>query len=233
MIKISNLTKAYSNGESVLYALNNVSAEINDNDFVVILGPSGSGKSTFLNTVSGLEPPDSGSIKYGEKEIVGLSDKELTSFRRENTAFIFQAYYLLPTLNVENNIKMGANLSKDSDPQFIASVIEAVGLSGKESRMPHQISGGEQQRVSIARALAKKPSVLFCDEPTGALDEATGRQILEYLLKLHKENNLCVVMVTHNANFANIATKVIRLNSGQIVESTENESQKGVDEIAW
>ncbi len=230
MIQITNLTKTYANGESSLYALDHVSAEIRSDDFVVILGPSGSGKSTFLNAVSGLEPPDGGSIRYDEVEIVGLADKELTRFRREKTAFVFQAYYLLPTLNVEGNIKMGANLAGNKD---FSDIIAAVGLTGKEKRLPHQLSGGEQQRVSIARALAKAPAVLFCDEPTGALDEATGRQILEYLVRLQKEKGLCVVMVTHNANLAPVATKIIRMNSGRIVDITENKTQKRVDELLW
>lgn len=230
MIKISNLTKTYDNGESKLFALNNVSAEIGDNEFVVVLGPSGSGKSTLLNTISGLESADSGSIKYNDTELCGLSDKELTRFRRDKTAFVFQAYYLLPSLNVEGNIKMGASLAGVKD---FSGIIDAVGLTGKEKRLPNQLSGGEQQRVSIARALAKQPAVLFCDEPTGALDEATGRQILKYIVKLQKDKGLCIVMVTHNTNLAALATKVIRMNSGNIVEITNNSKPASVDDIAW
>ena len=230
MIQVNKLTKTYENGESKLYALNGVSFEIKDGDFAVILGASGSGKSTLLNTVSGLEKADSGSIKYDNKEIFGLSDKKLTTFRRDNVGFIFQAYYLLPSLSVEANIKMGANLSGTKD---IAGIIEAVGLEGKEKRLPHQLSGGQQQRVSIARALAKKPSVLFCDEPTGALDEATGRQVLKYLVKLQREKNLTVVMVTHNSNIAELATKTIKMNSGKIVEVIENNNPADVDSIGW
>lgn len=230
MIQISNLTKTYENGENRLYALNNVSIEIEDNAFAVILGPSGSGKSTLLNTVSGLERADSGSIKYDGSEICGLPDKELTRFRRDKTAFVFQAYYLLPSLNVEANIKMGANLAGVKD---FTEIIDAVGLKGKEKRLPRELSGGEQQRVSIARALSKNPKVLFCDEPTGALDEATGRQILKYLVKLQRENGLCIVMVTHNSNIAEIATKVIKMNSGHIVEVTDNKNPADVDSIGW
>jgi len=154
----------------------------------------------------------------------------LTEFRRKNVAFIFQAYYLLPSLNVLANIKMGANLSGNKDFQ---DVIEALGLQGKEKRLPSQLSGGEQQRVSIARALAKQPSVLFCDEPTGALDETTGRQVLQYLVKLQRENLFTIVMVTHNANFANLATKIIKLNSGKVVEIRENKTPLDVDDIGW
>lgn len=230
MIKINGLTKTYENGENLLYALNNVSMEIGDNEFAVILGPSGSGKSTLLNTISGLEKPDSGSIKYDGIEICGLNDKALTKFRRDMTGFIFQAYYLLPSLNVEANIKMGANLSGKKD---FTEIIDAVGLNGKEKRLPRQLSGGEQQRVSIARALSKNPKVLFCDEPTGALDEATGRQILKYLIRLQQKNGLCIVMVTHNVNIAAIATKVIKMNSGKIVEVINNANPADVDSIGW
>ncbi len=230
MIEIKNLTKTYDNGEAKLYALNRVSFNINDNDFLVILGASGSGKSTLLNTVSGLDRADSGSIQYDGKEIYGLNDKELTTFRRRKIGFIFQAYYLLPTLNVEANIKMGANLAKNKD---IKEIIEMVGLKGKEKRLPHQLSGGEQQRVSIARALAKKPEVLFCDEPTGALDETAGRQILKYLLEVQRQRKLTIVMVTHNANIAALATKIVKLNSGKVIDILENKSPSSIDEIGW
>lgn len=230
MIKVNKLIKTYDNGESKLYALNEVSFEIEKNDFVVILGASGSGKTTLLNAISGLEKTDSGSIKYNDTEICGMNDKELTRFRREKTAFVFQSYYLLPTLTVESNIKMGANLG---GIKSFEGIISAVGLSGKEKKLPSQLSGGEQQRVSIARALAKNPEALFCDEPTGALDEATGRQILKYLVSLHREKGLCVVMVTHNTNIAAVATKVIKMNSGKIVEIQENKNPADVDSIGW
>lgn len=230
MISVNNLVKTYDNGESKLYALNEASFEIDNNEFVVILGPSGSGKSTLLNSVSGLEKPDRGSIKYDGREICGLDNRQLTAFRREKTAFIFQAYYLLPALNVEANIRMGANLAGVKD---IAAIIEAVGLKGKEKSFPYQLSGGEQQRVSIARALAKKPEVLFCDEPTGALDEETGRQILKYLTALQKSGNLTIVMVTHNTNISRLANRIIKMNSGKIVEVVKNSKPAQVDEIAW
>ncbi|MCL1900908.1 MAG: ABC transporter ATP-binding protein [Firmicutes bacterium] len=229
MIEINNLVKTYENGESKLYALNQVSFTIHNKEFVVILGPSGSGKSTLLNAVSGLEKPDSGSIKYDGREICGLKNKELTAFRREKTAFIFQSYYLLPALNAKANIQMGANLANNKD---ITDIIKAVGLEGKEKNLPRQLSGGEQQRVSIARAIAKKPEVLFCDEPTGALDETTGRLVMKYLVDLQKNMGLTIVMVTHNTNLAQLATKIIKMNSGKIVEITENKPKK-VDEIAW
>lgn len=230
MIYVSGLTKTYENGKNRLYALNNVTFNIQNKEFVVILGPSGSGKSTLLNAISGLEKPDSGSIKYDAKEICGLDQKQLTAFRREKTAFIFQAYYLLPALSVEANIRMGANLAGE---KHISEIIEALGLSGKEKNLPRELSGGEQQRVSIARAIAKKPEVLFCDEPTGSLDEATGRQILKYLLALQSNNDLTIVMVTHNANIAHLATKVIKMNSGRVIEIIQNDNPAKVEDIAW
>lgn len=230
MIKISNLTKYYGSGESKFKALDNVSLDINDGDYVVILGASGSGKSTLLNVISGLEQIDSGSVCYDEQSIEKMTEKELTAFRKENTAFIFQQYYLLPHLNVEKNVKMGADLNKNKDYK---KYIEAVGLGNKIKKFPNELSGGEQQRVSIARALAKNPKVLFLDEPTGALDEKTGRLVLDYIIKLHKEQGFTMIMVTHNANIAETADKVIHMNSGKITDISVIETQKTAYEIGW
>ena len=230
MIRINNLTKTYNDGEKPLYALSDVSFDIADNEFVVILGASGSGKSTLLNAVSGLEKADGGSIVYDGVDICGLDDKRLTAFRRKKVGFVFQSYYLLPSLNVINNIRMGAHLGGTKE---LGGLIDAVGLAGKEKRFPHQLSGGERQRVSIARALAKNPEVLFCDEPTGALDEATGRKILDCLISLRRGGRMTLVMVTHNENFAKLADKVIRMNSGRIVAVEKNAAPLDVAQIAW
>lgn len=230
MIRINGLTKTYNNGDAPLYALRDVSFEIADNDFVVILGPSGSGKSTLLNALSGLEKADGGSIAYDGVDIGGFGGKRLTAFRRQKVGFVFQSYYLLPSLNVLNNIRMGAHLGGTKD---VGGIIEAVGLTGKEKRFPHQLSGGERQRVSIARALAKDPEILFCDEPTGALDEATGRKILDCLLSLRCRGRLTLVMVTHNENIAALADRVVRMNSGRVVSVTTNTAPLSVAEIAW
>jgi putative ABC transport system ATP-binding protein len=230
MISIKNLTKYFGKGESQFKALDDVSIDIKDGEYVVILGASGSGKSTFLNAISGLETIDGGTIAYNDKEIDKMNETELTKFRKDNTAFIFQQYYLLPHLNVEKNVKMGADLASNKD---IASYIEAVGLKEKSKKFPSELSGGEQQRVSIARALAKKPKVLFLDEPTGALDEKTGRQVLDYIIKLQKEQKFTMIMVTHNANIADTADKIIKMNSGKIINVSENASKKSAYEIGW
>ena len=230
MIKARNIIKSYQNGESRFQVLKDISLDIEDNDFVVILGASGSGKSTFLNVISGLERPDSGKVFYDGKDITALSDNELTSFRKENVGFIFQQYYLLPNMSVDKNVKMGADLANNKDYK---NVIRAVGLGEKLHKYPSELSGGEQQRVSIARALAKRPRVLFLDEPTGALDEQTGRQVLDYICKLQKEYGFTIVMVTHNLNIAEMANTVIKMNSGKISEIYTNEAQKTAYEIGW
>ncbi len=230
MIKIENIHKSYGSNDNRFEVLKGISLTIEDGSFLVLLGASGSGKSTLLNVISGLESPDSGKIFYDGKNIAALADEELTKFRKEKTAFIFQQYYLLPHLNVDKNVKMGADLAGNHD--YIKE-IEAVGLAAKRSKYPHELSGGEQQRVAVARALAKKPEVLFLDEPTGALDEATGRQVLDYVSKLQKELHFTVIMVTHNANIADMAKTVIRMNSGNIVQTWQNESPKTAYEIGW
>lgn len=217
-------------GGSRFQVLKGIDLTIEDWDFAVILGASGSGKSTLLNTVSGLERPDSGSVLYDGTEITALSDQALTAFRRDNVGFIFQQYYLLPSMSVEKNVKMGADLAKNKD---FRDVIRAVGLEEKLHKYPSELSGGEQQRVSVARALAKKPKVLFLDEPTGALDEQTGRQVLDYICRLQKELGFTIVMVTHNLNIAEMAKTVISMNSGRITKITHNPVQKTAYEIGW
>lgn len=229
MIEVKNIYKEYENGEESLIVLNNVSLKIENNDFIVILGPSGSGKSTLLNAISGLIKVDKGNILYDNVDITKLDDKKLTQLRREYTSFVFQSYYLLPNLTVLQNVKMGGDLIGNKN---LIDIIENVGLKGKENKLPSELSGGERQRVSIARAIAKRPKVMFCDEPTGALDEATGRMILNYLIDNQKDNDYAMVMVTHNENIALLANKIIRMNSGKIVEVYDNIPQS-VSEIRW
>ncbi|MCI8551202.1 MAG: ABC transporter ATP-binding protein [Lachnospiraceae bacterium] len=230
MIDVRKITKFYGNGKNRFQVLKEISFEIQNGDFAVILGASGSGKSTLLNVVSGLEYPDSGEIIYDGKNIANLSEHSLTEFRKENVGFIFQQYYLLPNMNIDKNVKMGADLAGNKDYK---AIIEAVGLGEKMKQYPSELSGGEQQRVAVARALAKKPKVLFLDEPTGALDEQTGRQVLDYICKLQKKYHFTIIMVTHNQNIAEMANTVIKINSGKILERYTNTMQKTAYEIGW
>ena len=230
MIDIKGLTKYYGKGESRFKALDDVFVRIWDGEFIVILGASGSGKSTLLNIISGLEPSDDGSVSYDGQQLDQMSEKELTKFRRDNTAYIFQQYYLLPHLTVEKNVRLGADL--DHNKEYL-KYIEAVGLSDKRKKFPSELSGGEQQRVAIARALAKHPRVLFLDEPTGALDEKTGRLVLDYIIRLQKEQGFTMIMVTHNGNIAETADRIIHMNSGKIVSVAENADKKTAYEIGW
>lgn len=230
MIKIKNIHKSYGIKDNKIKVLQGISMNIEDGDFVVLLGASGSGKSTFLNIISGLESPDSGEVLYNGENIATLSEEKLTQFRKKYIGFIFQQYYLLPNLNVDRNIKMGADLANNKE---YVKIIETVGLAEKRFKYPYELSGGEQQRVSIARALAKNPSVLFLDEPTGALDEKTGRLVLDYICKLQKEMGFTIIMVTHNSNIAKMAKTVIRMNSGKVIETFKNKTQKTAYEIGW
>ncbi|MDE5766822.1 MAG: ABC transporter ATP-binding protein [Clostridia bacterium] len=230
MIRIENIKKSYGSVDNRQQVLKGIDLTVNDGEFVVILGASGSGKSTLMNIVSGLERPDEGKIYYDDREITALNDKQLTFFRRDEVGFVFQQYYLLPDMTVDKNVRMGADLAKNKDYR---NIIEAIGLKEKLHKYPRQLSGGEQQRVAVARALAKLPKVLFMDEPTGALDEQTGRQLLDYVLNLKKESGFTLIMVTHNANIAETAETIVKLNSGAIVEVCKNESPKGAYEIGW
>lgn len=230
MIEIKNIVKSYGEGESRTVVLKGISANIKKGDLTVILGASGSGKSTFLNVISGLEKPDCGSVLYGGEDITLLKEKELTEFRRKTVGFIFQQYYLLPNLTVEKNVRMGADLAGNKN---YLEIIEAVGLKEKLKKYPSELSGGEQQRVAVARALAKMPKVLFMDEPTGALDEETGRSVLDYICKLQVEYGFTSVAVTHNKNIADTADRVINLGSGRIIDEYRNTIKKSAYEIGW
>lgn len=230
MIRACDIFKSYGSSDNALPVLRGISLDIEEGEFAVILGASGSGKSTLLNVLSGLETPDKGDVFYGEKKITGLSESELTQFRKEYVGFIFQQYYLLPHMNVDKNVKMGADLSGNKDYR---DMIKAVGLGDKLEKLPGELSGGEQQRVSVARALAKKPKVLFLDEPTGALDEETGRLVLDYICKLQDMYGFTVVMVTHNQNIAQMAHKVILMNSGKVTDLYRNAAPKTAYEIGW
>ena len=230
MIEIHNITKYYGSNENKFQVLKGLSLDIREKDFVVILGASGSGKSTLLNIISGLERPDEGTVCHDGTDITKLTDGQLTQFRKENVGFIFQQYYLLADMYVEKNVKMGADLAGNGEYR---QIIEAVGLGDQINKMPGELSGGEQQRVSVARALAKRPKVLFLDEPTGALDEETGRLVLDYIFRLQEAYHITIVMVTHNLNIAEMAKTVIKMNSGKITDIYENKTQKTAYEIGW
>ena len=230
MIEIHNITKYYGSNENKFQVLKGLSLDIREKDFVVILGASGSGKSTLLNIISGLERPDEGTVCHDGTDITKLTDGQLTQFRKENVGFIFQQYYLLADMNVEKNVKMGADLAGNGEYR---QIIEAVGLGDQINKMPGELSGGEQQRVSVARALAKRPKVLFLDEPTGALDEETGRLVLDYICRLQEAYHFTIVMVTHNLNIAEMAKTVMKMNSGKITDIYENKTQKTAYEIGW
>lgn len=228
MIKAENIFKSFNNGK--IEVLKGISLEIADGDFVVILGTSGSGKSTLMNVLSGLERADEGKVFVEGMNLSEQKEKALTKFRRDFTGFIFQQYYLLPNLNVEENVRMGADIIKN---EGYGEIIKALGLEDKKKAMPSELSGGEQQRVCIARALAKKPKYLFLDEPTGALDEKTGREVLSFLMQEKEKTGFTMIMVTHNPNIAEMAETVIKMNSGKIVEIVKNETRKTAYEIGW
>lgn len=230
-IVLNNVTKVYGQGEVETYALKDVSLEIKSGEVMVILGPSGSGKSTLLNVISGLDSPTSGDILFEGKLISQYNPKELTKFRRDYLGFIFQQYNLLQNLTVKENIEMGSSIGKNPLP--IDEVIEAVGLTNKQNKYPHQLSGGEQQRVAIARSVAKNPAIMFCDEPTGALDEETGKQVLELLQKMNETYKTTTVIITHNPSIADLADRVIKMNSGQIIELVINQHKLKAREIKW
>lgn len=228
MTGCENVFKTYQGGKT--QALKGVTLSLEKGGYTVITGTSGSGKSTLLNVLSGLESVDSGKVFYEGEELSAMTEKELTAFRRRAVGIIFQQYFLLPHLSVEGNVRMGADLAGNKDYD---EIIRSVGLEEKRKEKPFQLSGGEQQRVCIARALAKNPEILFLDEPTGALDEATGREVLDYILRLRRERGFTVVLVTHNLNIADTAENVVRMKSGEIAEIRKNSSPKSAYEIGW
>jgi putative ABC transport system ATP-binding protein len=230
-IELKDVSKTYINGDIKTEALKKINLRINSGEFVVVLGPSGSGKSTLLNVLSGLDVASQGEIFINHQNITGLKEKGLTEFRRSNLGFIFQQYNLLSTLTVRENVELGYHIGKD--PFDIDLIIKEVGLEDQKDKYPHQMSGGQQQRVSIARALVKKPFVLFCDEPTGALDEKTGKDILKLLKNLNETFKTTIILITHNPAIGQIADRIIKMNSGEIVQDFMNHVKKDALEISW
>jgi len=230
-IKLENVTKIYSTGEVETIALKEVSLEIEEGEVIVLLGPSGSGKSTMLNVISGLDNPTSGIITIDSEVISDMNSKQLTKFRRDNLGFIFQQYNLLQTLSVRENVEVGREVSQD--PFTVEEIVEQVGLTPNIDKYPYQLSGGEQQRVSIARAVVKKPKIMFCDEPTGALDEENAKEILGVIQKLNETFKTTVVLITHNPSIGVMADRIIKLNSGEVVDIIVNKNKKRASEILW
>ena len=233
IVELKNVSKTYKTGENEFKALDNIDLEINKGEFVVILGPSGAGKSTLLNLIGGMDTPTEGSIKIDGEEISKYTESQLSDYRAENIGFIFQFYNILPTLTVLENVELVKDIVKSGNDSKEA--IKAVGLEQHMNKFPNQLSGGEQQRVSIARAIAKNPKLLLCDEPTGALDSKTGVEVLKLLKKQCDGNNGAntVIIVTHNSLFAEIADTVIRVKNGKIESVTANENPKNIDEVKW
>jgi putative ABC transport system ATP-binding protein len=229
-IRLKNVKKSYIVGEQQFNALDGVDLEINQGEFVVILGPSGAGKSTLLNLLGGMDKPTSGNIFIGENDISKYTDKELTRYRASDVGFIFQFYNIMPTLTVDENvnlIKDVTNTSKDSK-----EVLKSVGLLKHSNKFPQELSGGEQQRVSIARAIMKNPKILLCDEPTGALDSKTGVEVLK-LLRKQSDFDTTVIIVTHNALIAEVADRVIKVKNGKVESNELNKHPKNIEEVKW
>lgn len=230
-VEVKNTYKRYKMGETTITANEDLSFSIEEGELVIILGPSGAGKSTILNILGGMDSPDEGQIIIDNIDIAQFSDKQLTEYRRKDVGFVFQFYNLVPNLTAKENIELATEISPNAlDPD---AVLKQVGLENRSNNFPSQLSGGEQQRVSIARALAKNPKLLLCDEPTGALDFETGKQVLKLLQSASRQAGNTVLIITHNSAIAPIADRVIRINDATVRSVEINESPISIDEIVW
>ena len=225
------LTKTYVSGEVQVHALNNVDLLIAEQEVVVLLGPSGSGKTTLLNIMGGLDHPTSGKLFFKDLELTGLSDRELTDYRRRHVGFVFQFYNLVPSLTAYENVALVTEIAER--PMRPGEALELVGLEGRMDHFPAQLSGGEQQRVAIARAIAKRPAVLLCDEPTGALDSKTGIKVIEALLGVNRQLGTTTLIITHNASIQQVADRVLFFADGRISRSQRNEARREAAQLAW
>ena len=233
VLKLKNVSKKYKYGDQVVKALDNVNLDIKSGEIIVILGPSGAGKTTLLNVLSGLDRPTDGSIIFEGKDIAKYSEAKITKFRKDNLGFIFQTYNLLENLNVYENVLVGASLGKNRDKKHINKIIDVVGLKNHTKKYMHELSGGEQQRVSIARAIVKNPKIMFADEPTGALDEKTGKKVLETLVRINEKLKTTMIIVTHNPGIAKIGDRVLHVNSGKIDNIIVNDKRAKPSDIPW
>ena len=230
-IRLQNATKKYGEGEGLVYALDHTSLEIEKGEICVILGPSGSGKSTLLNMLGGLDHLDEGEIIIGDRNLSGYRSKKLTEYRKEDVGFVFQFYNLIPNLSVRENIETGAYLS--DNPLDVDELLHTLGLYEHRHKLPNQLSGGQQQRTAIGRAIVKNPDILLCDEPTGALDYNTSKEILKLIEDVNQKYGNTVVMVTHNDAIKDMADRVIKLRDGMIRKNYVNETKISAIELDW
>jgi putative ABC transport system ATP-binding protein len=230
-LELQNIKKSYGEGGSRVEVLKDISLSVEKGEFVVLLGPSGSGKSTLLNIIGGIDTADSGKIIIREKSMSDMDEKALTAYRREHLGYIFQMYNLIPNLTVRENIEVGAYLSKN--PLNIDEIIETLGLTEHQNKVPSQLSGGQQQRCAIGRAIVKNPDILLCDEPTGALDYNTSKEILSLIEEVNRKYGNTVIMVTHNDAIKNMADFVVKLRDGIIRKSYRNETKQTAAELDW
>ena len=231
ILSTRNLSKSYQMGEVEVKALVDTTFQVEEGEFVVILGPSGSGKSTLLNLIGGMDTPTRGQVFLRDEEITAYNERELTAYRRNKVGFVFQFYNIMANLTARENVELATEISQN--PLDIDQVMEAVDLSQRQDHFPSQLSGGEQQRVSIARAVAKNPEILLCDEPTGAWDYNTGISILSLLKRVNREMGKTLLVITHNGDIARIADRVIKMRSGQIIEDILETSPLNVEDIKW
>lgn len=230
-IELKNVTRVYQSGDHILKALDGIHLKLEEGKFVVVLGPSGAGKSTLLNLLGGLDSPTSGEILVEGKNIATLTENKLAEYRAEKVGFVFQFYNLVPTLTVHENVALVKEICKN--PISATKMLQEVGLADHLKNFPAELSGGEQQRVSIARALAKNPKILLCDEPTGALDSETGVLVLKLLLKMAKQYGKTIIIVTHNQNIAKMADVVIHVKNGKILSELKQANPASANEIDW
>ena len=230
-LELQNIKKSYGEDGNRIEVLKDISLQVEKGEFVVLLGPSGSGKSTLLNIIGGIDSADSGKIIIREKSMSDMDEKALTTYRREHLGYIFQMYNLIPNLTVRENIEVGAYLSKN--PLDIDELIEVLGLKEHQNKIPSQLSGGQQQRCAIGRAIVKNPDILLCDEPTGALDYNTSKEILSLIEEVNQKYGNTVIMVTHNDAIKNMADFVVKLRDGVIRKSYRNETKQTATELDW
>lgn len=230
-LEISDLKKSFGEGDSKVQVLKGIDLNVDKGEICVLLGPSGSGKSTLLNIIGGIDSPDSGCVSINGEKMVDMTEKRLTRYRREHLGYVFQMYNLIPNLNIKENIEVGAYLS--DNPLNIDDLLHTLGLYEHRHKLPNQLSGGQQQRTSIGRALVKNPDILLCDEPTGALDYSTSKEILKLIEDVNRKYGNTVIMVTHNDAIKEMADTVVKLRDGKIRKAYRNENKISAEELDW